>query len=294
MNRPERSLQHYRTRHLESHRQAIAAADLRLQGQGERSGTSFGKRLYTRRNFLLMGAGSLAGFSVWFHRRRFTPVHTWDRLPQTPAEWLSFHTPWGHPEADFEIGRPAYAFGFSQETKLARWIGFKAQIGPQGKAPPKMFDPDFSSDDQGSEKLCGQTKEFECAALIGYGLVADAPNAREAIGYYSVRGPQRTYLNRTLFKQLDHKAENIAKRKRQVWVMLGPVFKEVIPYRSEVKIPSHYYYVLIRKSRALGYQQEAYLLPQNADDISLDACRISLEALEELLGTPLFPNASWR
>ena len=194
-----------------------------------------------------------------------------------------------------------YMVGFSLERKQPVWAAYrvsKATRDTHYERPP-FFYQDLRIPEESRVKPGFFGGGFDRGHMVPnfaintqYGKLAQLETF-----LMSNVSPQHKNLNRGLWQRLEHDiVEKFAPAFKQVWVITGPIFEEDRGVRMGVKVPSHFYMLLVdvggpfnRNIDILGlrFSQDT---PRSA---SLDEEHIrSVNELEELTKLNFFPQFS--
>lgn len=204
--------------------------------------------------------------------------------------------PLGTPETNDLIVRDIYALSSNDTTKFADWVSYRLDAGMVTGTLPLYRN--WRTDPWLEEHETLELKDYKGAyKALKMDLGHQAPLAafrgtkywRET-NYLSNITPQRSYLNRGLWAQLERKVRNLALSGVMVYVITGPFYEAEMPSLPNAdephEIPSGYWKIILIQPKgvhtlngtAFAFEQDILRHSEMMDHV------VSIDEIEERTG----------
>lgn len=206
----------------------------------------------------------------------------------------SFDFGWpAYTQDDDVVEHKYYVLSYSEKQEQAIWVAYRLTRANLSNAKYKRKD-NFRSDPGVKTKSASPTDYKGSGYDRGHlAPAADFTWSREGLDetfFMSNMSPQRPGFSRGIWKKLEGKVREWAKKEGKIFVVTGPIFKnkkESIG-KNKVGIPSHYYKVLLDIS-GNDVKGIAFVLPNEKSDSQLSFFAMSIDDLEKVTGIDFFP-----
>lgn len=215
------------------------------------------------------------------------------------SQFLRVHLPWGEPQASLVISRRHYAVGFDPVRRLPRWVAYKMKLSDtRYQRQPDQFVPDplIPPDIQASQEAYAKNPYDKGQLVSRHDVSGYGENPQFVVSYMSVVAPQIDKLNRVVWTDLEEYCRGIGEND-DVWIIAGPAFipppgNSKISYPvlgDSVAVPTHFFRILIRKTRDSVIEAQTFLVPNSADvEKGLEQYLSSIDKVESVTGVNLF------
>lgn len=183
-----------------------------------------------------------------------------------------------------------YVLGYCEDHEQAAWVYYTPSMGSQNEKASRT--DDFREDpmvETGSAvpsdyRRSGYDRGHLCPA-------GDMTSSREVMSetfYMSNMSPQVPAFNRGIWKRLEEQVRDWGKRET-VWIVTGPVFKDVKGEigTNKVTVPGYYYKVVYSSSRR---EMIGFILPNERSKKPLSDYVVSVDSVERFTDLDFFRN----
>ena len=192
-------------------------------------------------------------------------------------------------ESEFIIHHKHYSLGYNEDSEQPVWVIYE-YTKDEATTPSVKRKDKFRSDPSvptGSATLSDYKKSgFDRGHLAPAGDMAFSKQAMSESFFMSNMSPQRPRFNRGIWKKLEAKVRDWAKKDTIIVVTAGVLKGSQHIGKNEVLVPDFYYKVIYVPSKEKAV---AFLLPNKASTAPLKTFVIPIDALEEHTGIDFFP-----
>jgi endonuclease G, mitochondrial len=236
-----------------------------------------------------------------------------DGMPRAPAlgpDGIEAEiAPFGVPQAEIVIRRPAYVLGFSPYLRLPRWAASRVSSEPPVRRQPDQFlaDPLVPIGVQARVDDYANNP-FDRGHLVRRSDVATTQQLSASINLMTVVTPQTTLFNQKVWLAIENHATQLGKTEgHDVFIIRGPLFlpqsgnsdvnlRLIGPGR--LAVPTHFFQLMLDRT-ARGLRMECHMVPNQSifnELPSLDQAtiveryRARLATIEQTSGLRFFPG----
>lgn len=182
-----------------------------------------------------------------------------------------------------------YSLNYNIAHRQANWVYYPLDLkdkvlsverSNRFRPDPEIYSGSASSSDYTKS---GYDRGHLCpAADMAFSTVAMAETF-----YMSNISPQNPAFNRGIWKRLEEKVRQWAKREK-IYVVTGPVFKDNKgSVNQKITVPGYYYKVVYSPGKQ---QMIAFLLPNSKAETDLYSFVVSVDSVETVTGIDFFPQ----
>lgn len=207
--------------------------------------------------------------------------HGYPKIPFTDSEVLQYK---------------GFHLSYNETHEQANWVAY-ILTAKHVKIKGRDRTDNFHADDNVST----ESASIEDYAGSGYdrGHLAPAADMKwsarsmEESFLMSNMSPQNPSFNRGIWKELEEKVRDMAVANKSIYVITGPVLKDIKGSigKNKISIPSHYYKVILDISPP-DHKAIAFYLPNKASDTPLTSFAMSVDQLEAITGFDFFHHVN--
>ena len=196
-----------------------------------------------------------------------------------------------HQAEEIYIKHFAYSLVYNEQMEQASWVAYNLESKELQKNYKRKnnFRVDTMVHSQTANNADYSKSGYDRGHLAAAADMTWNKQAMSESFYYSNMSPQRPGFNRGIWKRLESKVRRIAVKYENVYVCVGPIFKDSITTigANKVAVPSHYYKALLIYNDTLQ-QSIAYVMPNKKSSDPISSFAISVDSLEQILDMDLF------
>ncbi|MEX0676951.1 MAG: DNA/RNA non-specific endonuclease [Pirellulales bacterium] len=255
--------------------------------------------------------GRAVRFRVAANAARINPQASLNVQQQS---WFDEHNPLGMAKSDHPgnwtiVARQGYTLAHNNVDLIADWVSFhltRDYVNATEKRPgTDAFKPDpvllsgrraELADYEGWKNV--YDRGHQCASADSKGRGRDV--IRESF-LLSNMTPQASKLNQHRWRLLEARIQKLAKARKELWVITGPVFKDddgdgIIEYfvigEHQVAVPTHYFKIVLARDPSADGKWEAicFLFPNEKVTEPDEEFLVSIDDVESLTGYDFLSN----
>lgn len=228
----------------------------------------------------------LAGLSLTLF---FALAISFSQYPDIPSKHFIYGYPAGTPETNDLIIREIYVLSNNGMTKFADWVVYR--LDKSEIEGPSIYERNWKADPLlDSDKTLEPPDYVDAYKLYKYDRGHQAPLANfkgtiyaNETNYLSNITPQKSILNRGLWKKLENKERELVKLYDSIYVMTGPLFETdmpPLPKADEYHIVPSGYWKIIAIPQKSGLEVFSFIFNQNTP--STDSLKKHLVSISEV------------
>ena len=162
-------------------------------------------------------------------------------------------------------------------------------IGPAKRKNDFCFDSLVPGGTAGIDDYPG--KEYDRGHLCPAEDMSFSQQATDTTFYMSNMTPQMGSFNRGIWKKLEMKVRDWAKKYKELYVVSGAVLKnglQKIGPKKDISVPMEFYKVVL-VNNAADKKMIAFLLPHKKSDAALATFAVPADSIEKVTGINFFP-----
>jgi DNA/RNA endonuclease G (NUC1) len=228
--------------------------------------------------------------------------------PQGPEQIENTIAPFGVPQAEITIRRPAYILGFSPYLRLPRWVASRIahEVG-------RRWNKDYQIDPavpQGVQATFADYHDigFDRGHLAALRDTGVTPEMSDSVSMMTAVAPQTPALNRKIWRQIENFTSDLGRTDgHDVYVIRGPMFlpsegsenlKVWLIGAGRLPVPTHFFQVALDRTPQ-GLQMHCFIVPNQPTYNELDGperakiteiYRAPLSRIEDGTGLKLLPD----
>ena len=199
--------------------------------------------------------------------------------------------PYGGPVGQI-ISHRAYALRYSEAHEQAAWVLYRI-TAEQLRASVDRTD-DFRADravTTGSASLDDyRGSGYDRGHMAPAAAMAWSEEVMSESFLLSNISPQEPDFNRGIWRELEARVRNWARRHNEILVVTGPVLSEQLPRigPNKVAVPDLYYKVVVDLAPP-GISGVGFILPNGSANEAIDRYVVSIDSVEAITGMDFFP-----
>jgi endonuclease G len=198
-------------------------------------------------------------------------------------------------ENDTVIHHFAYSLSYNSKFKQANWVAYQITKNELVKETERSnkFTADPLISNSNNAKFYKKSG-FDRGHLAPAADMSFSEIAMKESFYFSNMSPQTPSFNRGIWKKLEEKTRAWAENYDSLYIVVGPILHDSlceIGGENGVKVPHHYYKVILDKSKN-HRQGIAFLIPNENFKEDLSYFSLSIQQLELISGINFFPTLS--
>lgn len=197
------------------------------------------------------------------------------------------------PLGDGDIVRHKYyVLGYSEEHEQAVWVYYTPCFGRGSEKVSRTndFREDPAVETGSAEPEDYKRSGYDRGHLCPAGDMTSSQEAMSETFFMSNMSPQEPSFNRGIWKKLEEQVRTWGARET-IWVVTGPVFKDVKGKigSNKVTVPGYYYKVVYSPSKS---EMIGFIIPNAQSKKSIADYVVSVDSVEVFTGLDFFPQLS--
>lgn len=185
-----------------------------------------------------------------------------------------------------------FSLSYVEKYEQAEWVAYDLTVQELNRPRVKRyrrFNPDYSVSTRSSFHRDYSGSGYTRGHLAPAADMAFDSIAMKQSFYMSNISPQTRAFNNGIWRELEEQVRDWGRKNKQVYIVTGPVFKEILGYLGEnrVAVPGHFFKVIldltVPEKKAIGF-----LIPNKTSTDPLRNFATSIDRIEEETGLDFF------
>ncbi|MCX6120100.1 MAG: DNA/RNA non-specific endonuclease [Ignavibacteriales bacterium] len=193
----------------------------------------------------------------------------------------------------FLVQHKYYSLSYVHKYKDAEWVAYRLTntmiVGPAERKDNFCYDSLVPGGTAGKDDYPG--KDYDRGHLCPAEDMSFSQEATDSTFYMSNMTPQMGSFNRGIWKKLEMKVREWAKKYKELYVVSGAVLKnglQRIGPKKDISVPMQFYKVVLVNTKT-DKKMIAFLFPHKKSDAALATFAVPADSVEKITGIDFFP-----